>query len=116
MKFCLLGPNIKEKIFFSSIKILSRKLRKALQPRQFEAAGGGFHVTSSSPCWWTKTKDLSLAPFVCPPAIVHCSIVICVSIDWLQTLYFPVTISKKRGCLFTELGFRVGFSNGQCKM
>ena len=22
---------------------------------------GGFHVTSSSPCWWTKTNDLSLA-------------------------------------------------------
>ena len=39
---------------------------------------GGFHVTSSSSssCWWTKTKDLSLAPFVRPPAIVHCSIVI----------------------------------------
>ena len=26
-----------------------------------------------------KLKDLSLAPFVHPPAIVHCSIVICVS-------------------------------------
>ena len=47
---------------------------------------GGFHVTSSPPCWWTKTKDLSLAPaFVCPPTIVHCSIVICVSRDWLLT-------------------------------
>ena len=28
----------------------------------------GFHVTSLSPCWWTKTKDLSLASFVRPPA------------------------------------------------
>ena len=25
---------------------------------------GGFQVTSSPPCWLTKTKDLSLAPFV----------------------------------------------------
>ena len=23
----------------------------------------GFHVTSSPSCWWTKTKDLSLASF-----------------------------------------------------
>ena len=28
------------------------------------------------PCWWTKTKDLSLAPFVRPPAILHCSMAI----------------------------------------
>ena len=48
---------------------------------------GGFHVTSQPPCWWTKTKDFSLAPFVRPPAIVHCSIVICVPRDWLQTTY-----------------------------
>ena len=47
----------------------------------------GFHVTSTSPCWWTKTKDSSLAPFVCAPAIVHYSIVICVSRDWLQATY-----------------------------
>ena len=40
---------------------------------------GGFHVTSSPPCWWTKTIDLSLAPFVRPPAFVHFTIVICVS-------------------------------------
>ena len=32
---------------------------------------GGFHATSSPPCCWTKTKDLSLGPFVHPPAIVH---------------------------------------------
>ena len=43
--------------------------------------------TSSPPCWWTKTRDLSLAPFVRPPAIVHCSIIICVSRDWLQITY-----------------------------
>ena len=45
-----------------------------------------FHVTSSSPCCWTKTKHLSLAPFVRPPAIVHYTIVI-VSRDWLRTVY-----------------------------
>ena len=48
---------------------------------------GGFHVTSSSPCWWTETNDLPLAPFVRPPAIVHRSIVICVLRDWLQITY-----------------------------
>ena len=36
----------------------------------------GFHVTSSTLCWWTKTKDLSLASFVRPPAFVHYTIVI----------------------------------------
>ena len=30
---------------------------------------GGFHVTSSPPCRWTKTKDLSIASFVCT---LHC--------------------------------------------
>ena len=34
-----------------------------------------------------KTKELSFAPFVRPPAIVHCIIFICVSRDWLQTTY-----------------------------
>ena len=36
---------------------------------------GGFHVMSSPPCWWTETKDLSLAALVRPPVIVkllHC--------------------------------------------
>ena len=42
-------------------------------------------MTSSGPCWWKKTKDLSLASFARPPAIVHCTIVICVSRDELQT-------------------------------
>ena len=46
-----------------------------------------FNKWSSPPCWWTKTKDLSLAPFVRPPAIVDYIIVISVSGDWLQTIY-----------------------------
>ena len=33
-------------------------------------------MTSSPPCWWTKTKDLSLSSFVRPPEVVHFSIVI----------------------------------------
>ena len=45
---------------------------------------GGFHVTSSPPCLWAKTKDLSLA-FVRPPEVVHFSIVIDVSRGWLKT-------------------------------
>ena len=32
-------------------------------------------------------KRFLIAPFVRPPAIVHCSIVICVPRDWLQTTY-----------------------------
>ena len=48
---------------------------------------GGFHVTSSRLCWWTRTIAFSLAPFVRPPAFVHFTIVICVSGDWLQTNY-----------------------------
>ena len=48
---------------------------------------GGFHVTSSRPGWWKRTIDFSLAPFVRPPAFVHFTIVICVSIDWLQLTY-----------------------------
>ena len=47
----------------------------------------GFHVTSSPPCWWTKTKDLSLASFVRPPEVVRFSIVIGVSRGWLKTSY-----------------------------
>ena len=52
---------------------------------------GGFHVTSATPCWWTKTKDLLLDSFVRPPATVHCSIVIYVSVDSLQTVYIRLT-------------------------
>ena len=31
-------------------------------------------MTSSSPCRWTKTKDLSLASFVHPPALLSVSL------------------------------------------
>ena len=34
-------------------------------------------MVSSPPCWWTKTKDLLLARFVRPPAIIHCRTVVC---------------------------------------
>ena len=44
-------------------------------------------MTSSPPCWWTKTKDLSLASFVRPPEVIHFSIVIGVSGGWLKTSY-----------------------------
>ena len=37
-------------------------------------------MTSSPPCWWTKTKDLS-ASFVCPPEIVLFSILLFVSLE-----------------------------------
>ena len=47
----------------------------------------GFHVTSSLPCWWTKTKDFSLASFVRPQEVVRFSIVIGVSRDWLKMSY-----------------------------
>ena len=54
-----------------------------------------FTYTSKPPCWWTKTKDsVLLAPFVRPPAIAHCSIVICVPRDWLQTTYCLSNWSK----------------------
>ena len=44
-------------------------------------------MTSSSPCWWTKTKDLSLASFVRPPEVVNLFIVIGFSRGWLETSY-----------------------------
>ena len=53
-------------------------------------------MTSLPPCWWTKTKDLSLASFVRPPKVVHFSIVIGVSRGWLKTSY----------TLFPNLGLR----------
>ena len=39
-----------------------------------------------------ETKDLSLASFVCPPEVVHFSIVIGVSSDWLKTSYCPALL------------------------
>ena len=44
-------------------------------------------MTSSPPCWWSKTKDLSLPSFVRPPEDVHFSVVIGVSRGWLKTSY-----------------------------
>ena len=38
-------------------------------------------MTSLSPCWWTKTKDLSLASFVRPPEVVLFSILLFVSLE-----------------------------------
>ena len=45
------------------------------------------HVTSSPPCWWTKTKAHLLESSVRPPEVVHFSIVIGVSRGWLKTSY-----------------------------
>ena len=45
-------------------------------------------MTSSQPCWWTKTKDPSLASFVRPPEVVRFSIVIGVSRGCLKTSYY----------------------------
>ena len=50
-------------------------------------------MTSSPPCWWTKTKDLSLASFVRPPEVVHFSIAIGVPRGWLKTSYWERRIS-----------------------
>ena len=55
-------------------------------------------MTSSPPCWWTKTKDLSLASFVRPPKVVHFSNVIGVSRGWLKTSYcFPQNLNGGTG-------------------
>ena len=48
-------------------------------------------MTSLPPCWWTKTKDLSLASFVRPPEVVRFSIVIGVSRGWLKTFLYFIT-------------------------
>ena len=53
-------------------------------------------MTSSPPCWWTKTKDLSLASFVLPPEVVHFSFVIGVPENWLKTSYIDRDVD---GCL-----------------
>ena len=80
------------------------ELRPVGYPKLFSTLGG-FHVTSSPPCWWTKTKDLSLAPFVRPSAIVHYIIVICVSRCWLQIISFislTVSIEWEVSCNWIE--------------
>ena len=38
-------------------------------------------MTSSPPCWWTKTKDLSSASFARPPEVVLFSILLLVSLE-----------------------------------
>ena len=49
-------------------------------------------MTSSPPCWWTKTKDLSFIPSsVRSPVVVHFSIVTVVSRDWLKTSYISTS-------------------------
>ena len=73
-----------EIVFESNVESASKcglQTKERNDPRSY-----GFHVTSSPPCWWTKTKDLSLASFV-RPEVVRFSIVIGVSRDWLKTSY-----------------------------
>ena len=58
-------------------------------------------MTSTAPCWWTKTKDLSLAPFVRPLEVVHFSIVIGISRGWLKTSCWKGLLSRLKqnyGC------------------
>ena len=52
---------------------------------------------TSSPPWWTKTKDPSLASFVRPPEVVHFSIVIGVPRGWLKTSYCAATKEQSQG-------------------
>ena len=61
-------------------------------------------MSSSAPCWWTKTKDLSLAPFVRPPEAVHFSVVIGVSRGWLETSYIVYHFQK----ICIEIGPNMG--------
>ena len=63
--FCLSPSNT---AFTQAEGITSSSSRHPANCRSFVI--GGFHVTSSPPCWWMKTKDLSLSPFVRPPAFV----------------------------------------------
>jgi len=41
-----------------------------------------------------ENKRFLISSFFRPPAIVHCSIVICVPRDWLQTKYSPKTTNR----------------------
>ena len=70
----------------------------------------GFHVTSSSPYWWTKTKHLSFASFARPPEIVYFTSVIGVSRGWLKT---PYKLSTWRsGDLSAVTTTEVGWKSG----
>ena len=83
---CLVGISCELKLFYSLIYetfYFGFTLKKKLPLHCIQI--GGFHVTSSPPCWWTKTKDLSLASFAGPPEVVHFSIVIGVPRGWLKT-------------------------------
>ena len=71
--------------------ILSKKLQSSQFNRPFYRWFSHYICTSSLPCWWMKTDDLALAPFVGPPVIIintlHYIIVVSVSRDWSQTIY-----------------------------
>ena len=74
-------------------------------PNVFHRFIGGFQVTSSPPCWWTKTKDLSLASFVRPPDVKHFSIVIGAFRGWLRTSYnFKFLFTKFLPGCFVQQG------------
>ena len=73
-----------EQILFPDVNIFSNEKRNR---SQVYTSIGGFHVTSSPPCLWTKTKDLLSAVLFSFPNIVRCIIVICVSRDCLQTTH-----------------------------
>ena len=61
---------------------------------------GGFHVTSSRPCWWTRTIAFSLATFVRPPAFVHFTIVICFSREFTLVCFISKITYKTYQCKF----------------
>ena len=71
-------------------KIMDREITFSDNQAPVSYKIGGFHVTSSLLCWWTETKDRSLARFVCPPSFVHFTIVICVSRDCMKTTYWSI--------------------------
>ena len=71
-------------------------------------------MTSSPPCWWTKTKDLSLASFVRPPEVVRFSIVIGVSRDWLKTSYGVILFDNRKHS--TGKGNPILFKQGQSSL
>ena len=63
--------------------------------------------------------DLSLAPFVRPSEIVHCSIVIYVSRDWLQTTYtrcpLNIVFEKKKNCAWNLISLPWYLSGRFCQ-
>ena len=50
-----------------------------------------------------KQEDPSLARFVCPPAFVHFTIVICISRDITKTTYWPGCGKPVIKCIFSVL-------------